>query len=291
MKLKEFIKGFLLLKLLLVCNTICFSQSDYESSNLIELQNIDNTKNVAAQSKYTDFGLTFGTRNIKGESGSVFLSYIDESPDPDFHYATTELLEEYNRLGGSIYLNFGKKNKFNHGFIFDFGFDDVITSYSLGYSISKNIPIKLNERELLVRLGSSFFIGTTSIRMGDMQNQTVYIQVNDTKFFDDEISVTITSRNIIARPHLELSYPITDQLYLVGNWGYDFGKTISTPWIGFRGITYDEDNNEDWVRAQEKLNAPNVLATLDENQFKKIPVNLNGLRFGIGVSYRLKGLN
>ena len=228
---------------------------------------------LKSQPKYSFAG---GVKLIKPDDRTVTLWYVDESPSMDNLYVSG------TQDGNMSYLiNFriqekGLDKKFK---IFGEGqgYFGVINGLALniGYLYCSN-----SESNFRVQPELAGLFGYSTTGMGEIENNDVYIQVNDTKF-QDYTNVNVALRNVYVgiKPTLSFVAKIsTNQEIGLGvsyQLSYKFGKVV------FTGT--GEDGNE--AKDSESLNEDNVNFTVDGEKTDKIPFNPDGLEFKLFYSF------
>lgn len=189
-----------------------------------------------------------GLQGFATKKGELDLSYTDESPSKDHLTSTTNLngnpFSGLLRVGAewetkmglflrmSVNGNFGKVR----GMSLDFG-----TGFSYGSKVQ-------------VRPNVIFSWGGSKIRLGDIYQNDVYIEVNDTKFYSDRVTVKLANKYFSIRPSIDIAVPVKEFFEMRIGFGYNIPLVKTSPHLRFVG----KDIEESPADAKESIFAPNV---------------------------------
>ena len=227
----------------------------------------------------------FGSKPLKINELDVTLSYIDESPSPDY-FATDFTLEPSSSVNyfsiGFMQDNF--KEKFLMGLKADLFFKQMFgfnLDLSGGYLINANDNFKFGPKVDVT------LFGIANKNIGELQNNTGYIQVNDTKFYDNEVKVSFQNIWFGLKPSFFAMFSPTKAFNVFANVGYSLNASLVH--IGFSGEGFNENEN---TSATENLDADNLTFTINhplglEDPKKEAKFGFNGVNFsfGIGINF------
>lgn len=227
----------------------------------------------------------FGSKPLKINELDVTLSYIDESPSPDY-FATDFTLEPSSSVNyfsiGFMQDNF--KEKFLMGLKADLFFKQMFgfnLDLSGGYLINANDNFKFGPKVDVT------LFGIANKNIGELQNNTGYIQVNDTKFYDNEVKVSFQNVWFGLKPSFFAMFSPTKAFNVFANVGYSLNASLVN--IGFSGEGITENEN---TSATENLDADNLTFTINhplglEDPKKEAKFGFNGVNFsfGIGINF------
>ena len=227
----------------------------------------------------------FGYKPLKINELDVTLSYIDESPSPDY-FATDFTLEPSSSVNyfsiGFMQDNF--KEKFLMGLKADLFFKQMFgfnLDLSGGYLINANDNFKFGPKVDVT------LFGIANKNIGELQNNTGYIQVNDTKFYDNEVKVSFQNVWFGLKPSFFAMFSPTKAFNVFANVGYSLNASLVN--IGFSGEGFNENEN---TSATENLDADNLTFTINhplglEDPKKEAKFGFNGVNFsfGIGINF------
>ena len=227
----------------------------------------------------------FGSKPLKINELDVTLSYIDESPSPDY-FATDFTLEPSSSVNyfsiGFMQDNF--KEKFLMGLKADLFFKQMFgfnLDLSGGYLINANDNFKFGPKVDVT------LFGIANKNIGELQNNTGYIQVNDTKFYDNEVKVSFQNVWFGLKPSFFAMFSPTKAFNVFANVGYSLNASLVN--IGFSGEGFTENEN---TSATENLDADNLTFTINhplglEDPKKEAKFGFNGVNFsfGIGINF------
>ena len=230
----------------------------------------------------------FGTKPLKINELDVTLSYVDESPSPDYFDTrfSLESSESVNYFSiGFMQDNF--KEKFLMGLKADIFFKQMFgfnLDLSGGYLINASDNFKIGPKVDVT------LFGVANKNIGKLQNNTGYIQVNDTKFYDDEVKVSFQNIWFGLKPSLFAMFNPTSAFHVFANIGYSLNASLVN--IGFSGEGEVENEN---TSASENLDADNVTFTINhpsglEDPKKEAKFGFNGLNFSFGVGINFNQL-
>ena len=219
----------------------------------------------------------FGTKPLLIKELDVTLSYVDESPSPDY-FATDFILEPSESVNyfsiGFMQDNF--KENFLMGLKADMFFKQMFgfnLDFSGGYLIKPSDNFKFGPKVDLT------LFGIVNKNIGKLQNNTGYIQVNDTKFYDDEVKVSFQNIWFGLKPSLFAMFSPTSAFHVFANVGYSLNASLVN--IGFSGEGEIENEN---TSATENLDADNLSFIINypsgiEDPKKEAKFGFNGLNF------------
>lgn len=230
----------------------------------------------------------FGTKPLLINELDVTLSYFDESPSPDY-FATNFNLEPSESVNyfsvGFFQDNF--KEKYLMGLKADMFFKQMFgfnLDFSTGYLIKPTDNFKFGPKVDLT------LFGIANKNIGELQNNTGYIQVNDTKFYDDEVKVSFQNIWFGLKPSFFAMFSPTSAFSIFTNVGYSLNASLVN--IGFSGEGEIENENSS---ATENLDAENLTFTINEpsgieDPKKEAKFGFNGLNFSFGVGINFNQL-
>ena len=132
--------------------------------------------------------------------------------------------------------------------------------------------------------------GIANKNIGKLENNTGYIQVNDTEFYDDEVKVSFQNIWFGLKPSLFAMFKPTSALHIFANVGYSLNASLVN--IGFSGEGEIENEN---TSASENLDAENLTFIIThpsgiEDPKKEAKFGFNGLNFSLGVGINFNQL-
>ncbi|HPQ22703.1 MAG TPA: hypothetical protein PK147_12660, partial [Saprospiraceae bacterium] len=214
------------------------------------------------------------------DPGVITTRFVDESPSMDNFTGTTEVLDKYSQFGLAINFHFGRYQGLSHSIFFDINFGDAY-SYIFGYSIGYSIPIALGDSYLHIRPALGLMVGNQGFKLGELDNNAGYIEINGNQYFGSYLNMDLKTQSFLYGPQLDLRYFISDNFNIHGNVAYDIGSQDGVPSLYFTSpSTADETFN-----AEKEINTDNPYVDYNGEKLEKLPYNIGGLRFGIGVGY------
>jgi hypothetical protein len=218
-----------------------------------------------------------GVKLIGTEERTTTLWYVDESPSRDNIY------KDIGQIG-KVAINLNVRwtddtpDKIFRPFIEGQGYLGAINGLSLngGYVFSGTDEGK----KVRVQPELGAVIGYCSKGIGAIENNDVYIQVNQTRFQNyTDVFVSLRNAYIGIKPGLSFIFKsgINSEIGL----GVNYQLSYKVGFINFRGT----DNNENIVSEIEYLTAKNVGFYVDGDRTDKNPYNPDGLEFKLFYSF------
>jgi len=238
--------------------------------------------NLKSQLARAAFYVKFGTRYMNVDAADVDFYYRDESPMPED--ISSELSIEDSNIAFDFAL--GLELEDLSGWIYstdiEFFFGEVD---GLHWNLGAGRVIKKNEKFQLNLLGHLGF-GSGRLRLGDLQNRSTYIQVNDTQFYDNALTVKLRNNFVSFRPQVTMVLPTSAGLF--GLNPDEFRITLGYNQVIARSnrITFNGTDENDEIRtAKEKLSEDNVSFRVNDRNTDDLPFSYNGPFFSIGLGF------
>jgi|GEM_PF-1553925 len=223
-----------------------------------------------------------GVKPLNVKSSNIQLTYLDESPAPDYFTSNTTVNSSlvYN-LGASI-------DGFKHlkNIYYDLGANLFVGDQFFGLEVSASIgyPLYITKKRNIALIPTfSTGYGSSERKMGTMINHTTYIQVNSTKFQDfTNVNVNLQKSYIPLRPSLNFLFDASKkiQIRLIASYLY---CVYTVNQVRFSGT----DNSGKTASDGEDFDAPNITYTVNGAQSKDSPIEIKGFEFRLGVSINL----
>ena len=226
-----------------------------------------------------------GIKFIDYKGSNIQLYYRDESPDPDEFYTNIDL---ENKLLFNLGVNFNNYSK-NTKLYYDLTLNGYIGNF-LGIEAGASIgyPIFLSKNKKISFLPSIMGGGGWYDKpLGTLQNNTIYIQVNNTKFKDySNVDLSLVGFYGFIRPSLSLLIGLNKKVNLVFTGSYLINFDIN-PSVKFTG----NDDNNNKVSDSEEITASNIAFYTDGKSSNDSPFKLMGpeVRFGVNILLGNKG--
>lgn len=180
------------------------------------------------------FGLT------KGElTGWI----VDDSPSQDWLLVDIDLANSKRATGLHAGVEYIYKSNFTWNADINFSFNKSGRMFGgnlgFGYRIGKEkvhiIP--------MLKMG----LGNGNFKLGDIQNEDVYIQIDETQFFGDEVEARLKDLYAYVAPELNVFFALNDHAGLQISAGYKLAKNRKSK-IEFSG-TNEEDTSDTEFRS------------------------------------------
>jgi hypothetical protein len=217
-----------------------------------------------------------GVKLIGTENRTTTLWYVDESPSRDNIYKDIDPI-------GNLAINLNVRwtddtpDKVFRPFLEGQGYIGAISglAFNAGYAYCGT-----NQGKIRIQPEIGAVLGYCSKGVGTIQNNDVYIQVNNTHF-QDYTDVTVALRNayIGIKPGLSFIFKTGENKEI--GLGVNYQISYKAGFLSFRGL----DNNGNQTTEIEYLTAKNVGFYVDNQKTDKNPYNPDGLEFKIFYSF------
>ena len=236
------------------------------------------TAQASTPEKYRSVFVGIGPRILDATPGVINTYYVDSSPAQDDISSLTEVAESYTNLGFQIGYKFGKYNGLSHNILVDLSLGEHsggLVTYSLGY----NFVLKQGENPSLLRASLFTGFGNYGFDVGQLENNTGFIEINDIQFTDAELDVDLNSQFFVYGPQIDFSYAINDKFDIFFSANYDIASDNSRPTIDFTSETGSSTS----IDLEEGQLNPSI--TFEGEEIESLPYEASGLRFTLGASY------
>lgn len=232
---------------------------------------------------YSGYYLGIGSRSTNLEESLMWLNYVDESPSMDSFLGEKAIKEQ--KYG--ISFDFGIQMGNLKGYHFELGGSGITGSVNFlafhtayGYNFSLGASKKIIFRPVL---GIEF--GRAKAPLGDIINNDLYIRVNDSDFYSDDVSIKIISNQGTVKPRFDFAFPFQKAegySMLTITAGYSYNIYSNSPMIKFSGT----DENNETLYAKENLDESNIDFRLNNiRSTDKLPFDLNGPFIGLAFQF------
>ncbi|MCO6493231.1 MAG: hypothetical protein J5I98_32725 [Phaeodactylibacter sp.] len=196
-------------------------------------------------------------------STDIQFTYIDESPSVD------PLVADVSLNSGKIAYGLNVGMEFSYPSGITWSFDGTFTTNAgnnlSGANLGLGYRFKLSDRFFVIPVANAG-IGNGNFKLGDIQNISTYIQVNETQFYSKEVNVKLRDQYGYVAPGLNVFIPVNNK------WGIQFGGSYKYAFnrgekISFRG--YSDSDESERAKDQEKLSEDNVHFYLDGQRIRR----------------------
>ncbi|MBZ0203309.1 MAG: hypothetical protein K8I03_09875 [Ignavibacteria bacterium] len=221
-----------------------------------------------------------GIKLLDFKSSNIQLAYHDESPDPDYFYSNID-------ADGSMIYNIGASvDGFKHtkNIYYDLTLNLFLGNKYFGGDINASVgyPLYVTKKKTITVLPTvSVGYGLSDRSMGKLVNNTVYIQVNETRFKDfTDVDVSLSRSYVSLRPAVNFMFDLSKKLQIRLNAAYLFPIYTANN-VKFSG----KDNDDKAVSDTEDFDAPNLFFKVNGNETKESPIDIKGFEFRIGFAF------
>lgn len=221
--------------------------------------------------------LSGGIKMVKSTNKSVYFWYVDESPSRD--NISAEILQK-GRL--ALFVTGRAESEDNYSGFNLFGELQGYVGSMNGLSASLGAVYKNNyDKKINFRPELGCVLGYCSKPIGIIENNDIYIQVNQTKFQDyTNVRTSLRSVYFGIKPGLNIMIGGGDN-YQIGV-GVSYQLAVKFGYINFSGV----DDNGNSVSDTENLTESNVGFYVDGEQTNQVPFNSNGPEFKLTLLFK-----
>ena len=176
------------------------------------------------------------------------FAYTDESPSQDYIESLINLKGGKIGVVGQIGLEWESTSQWIQRVQYQFGISRQSGMSSFLFGIGKGFG-----KESRFAASVDVTIGSSYLKLGDIVQNDVYIEVNKKKFYSDEVAIKFRNYFVGFTPQLSYSFPLSNALDLRFTGGYSYAFHTKSGLV-FKG----RSQNNKKVKAKEKLTAPNV---------------------------------
>ena len=203
--------------------------------------------------------INLGVVPLNVKEASINFAYVDESPSKDNMQSIIQLQKRFIGYGGQI----GAEGEIDSTIIwrgyYQFAMNSEGATNALGFGIGKVLGKKKNKR-----IGADLQFGSAYVKLGDVYQNDLFIQVNDTRFYSNSVSVRYRNYFAAIHPYFSIEKSLKksnstpekswkNNVSLRLNLGVAAGLHTRSL-ITFKG----EDGDSKSAKASEKLTASNV---------------------------------
>jgi len=211
--------------------------------------------------------------------GTINFYYVDESPSQD--NLQSEVIIDDNKRGftlsatadykmaSNIYLRLGVEGLFGK-------VRGIELNLGGGYEV-------YNNEKFFIRPLLMFSTGDAGIKLGDIYQNDVYIEVNGTKFYSESVSVKLRRSHLLVHPEMEFGFIANEAIEIFANVGYQFPINIKGSFLVFDGKNQSNEN----TTAKESIKANNVGLYLNNEQITSNYIGVTGLAFRVGFKFKI----
>ncbi len=212
--------------------------------------------------------ISLGVKLVNVEKRKIDFWYIDESPSMDNISRHIDLKGDYSI---DIGIRWTSRNSRVVNWLFGGqGYFGALGGLALEGGLI--ITGKNKNKSFRFEPEVNFVGGYCWKGIGEISNNDIYIQVNDTKFQDHtNVNVKMENWYVGIKPGLNISFKLKNNRYLGIRGSYQYSSRSSS--IGFSG----KDDSAKSTSDTESLSEPNVGFYVDGVISKRLPFNPDGL--------------
>lgn len=187
------------------------------------------------------------------KQANINFAYIDESPSKDNMQSIIQLQNRMigygGQVGGEVELD---SSTVWRGY-YQYAANSEGATSAVGFGIGKLLGRKKNKR-----IGVDLQFGSAYVKLGDLFQNDVFIQVNGSRFYSNSVALRYRNYFMAVHPYFSVEKALKNNFSLRLNVGLAAGLHTKSL-ITFKG----SDNNGKSVKATEKLTEPNVTFIVD----------------------------
>lgn len=227
--------------------------------------------------KYRSVFLGFGPRTLNTDPGTILTEYTDESPSMDYFQTSVDVEDSYTDIGMQLGYMWGKYAGLSHSLLIDVSLGankGGAFTYSLGYTF----PVEIGTSYLVLR--PAFFVGfgNYGFKLGEINNNAAYIEINGEQYYDEELGVSLTSQVGVFGPELDLRYLVSEKVEVFVNGHYNLTSKNSRPKVEF-------ESKEEGSSTSLEIDSTNPNVTYNGEKLTTLPYDIAGLRLTVGAAY------
>jgi len=189
-------------------------------------------------------------------SSDITFAYRDESPSGDNLIADIDLASSNQAYGLVVGMEFSSPSGFTWSL--DGTFSTSNKNNLSGANLGLGWRFRVGKPFIQTMLKSG--IGNGNFKLGNIQNNDEFIEVNDTQFYSDEVTVQLRHQYAYLAPELSVFVPVKD------TWGLQFSGSYKFAFnrgerISFRG--HEDVEETITAKANEELSEQNVFLLVD----------------------------
>lgn len=219
-----------------------------------------------------------GVSPLSVKAANINFAYVDESPSRDNLQRLIELKDGSLAGVGQFGFEWETDGHFVGRIQYQFGRGRQAGMSGLVFGIGK----AMGKRQSFIPSIDLTF-GSAYLKLGDLYQNDVFIQVNNSKFYSDYVRIQFRNYFAALTPQIAYSFDYKDNISfrITGGYSYSFNTKSALQFTG-------SDNNNKSVKAKEKLTVPNVsLAINDVKSTNPKLFGLQGPYVTFGVLYHL----
>lgn len=208
-------------------------------SEVVPAQNANATQNEPSKPQ-TKSRFYFGlhSETFKLTEGNLWGWIVDDSPSQDWLMVDLDLAATERARGFHFGLEYSYPNHFvwNADLAFSFNSEGRMFGGNLGFGY------ELKKQKFQVIPMLKLGMGNGNFKLGDIQNEDLFIQINDTQFYGDEVEARLKDLYAYVAPEINFSYALNEKIDIRLTAGYKLANNRK-PIIEFNGITDVEESD------------------------------------------------
>ncbi|MEL7422445.1 MAG: hypothetical protein AAFN81_05610 [Bacteroidota bacterium] len=249
----------------------------------VQTLNAQKVKTSLYLQKYRSLFIGLGPRFLDTDPGTISTTFVDDSPSMDSFNSDFEIKDRYTQVGINFGYKFGRYRGLSHDILFDISASNnyqIIFGYSLGW----NFLLDVNGKDIVVRPALQAFGSNQVFQIGQIQNNAAFIQIDDTRYFEDELNLELRAELLAISPRLDITYVFADRWDCFLKMAYDFPRENTNPRLDFSvpsNLRTDDSPTDSTV----DIDGDNPLVRYNGEKLESLPYNPGGLRLTLGISF------
>ncbi len=225
----------------------------------------------------TGWSLTVGLnlQPLNVDESSVDFRYVDESPSMDNIQSYFSLNSRKRSFG----LNLGVEADLSNRLLAGLSLDLVRSSEASLFGVDLGIGYPMGKNNFFFIPRAALTLGTGSVKLGDINNNDVYIQVNDTKFYSQTVATRYKRGFLGGKFGAGIAVGVTPNVDLTLNAGYKLAIATS------ENLTFTGKDQEDQSQTElEPLSQNNIYLNINGVQSDINALSFMGIYGNVGVA-------
>ncbi len=218
-------------------------------ANNLNLKWLNTLVNLTRLSVFADFGVV----PLMVKKSAIDFTYVDESPSKDNMRTQIDLDKRFIAYGGQFGLEWETDHTLTWRTYYQYALNSEGSTKVFGVGLGKIIGTKKN-----TRIGADLQFGSASVKLGQLVQNDLFIQVNEARFYSNEVKMRYRNYFVAINPYVSYEKPLQNGFSLRFNIGAAAGLHTKSA-VTFRGK--DEQGKKE--KGKEKLTAPNLSFKLD----------------------------
>ncbi len=259
-------------------NTFNSTSSPVQSKQNVTVGTHTGYRPLSTSTVQSTIYIGMGLRPFKFNQQDVQFSYTDESPSKDYIYNEFRIKERSRALT----LHGGFEYKYPSNWLWRINGEVYFGrarggggEFAIGYHVEAMPGLSIRPA-----LGLGF--SQSTVTLGDIEQNALYIQVNDTKFYSESVRVSVSTPSLSLRPEVVISKELSNDFDLRLGMGYHINIARLGTYLQFSGD--DEIGNS--VSDSKQLDEINGYLAVNYDQLEKSFARSSGFFVNLCLGFK-----